>query len=837
MWMLLFELAALAYVPRQRPYDVRHYELLTTLDIAGQKFSNDVTTTLVSNADSSELRFDAVHLAVANVTVDGVAVPFSLSTQKGQEDAGEIIIQAPVKKGQTYQVRIVQSGRADPGQNGAFVVDDPDDKSRGPLFATTFEAVAARRFFACNDEPHDKATVRITIIGPEGYTLLSNGVRQAKALHQGPEGTTSATYTMEQPIATYLLTVVAGQFTEVVDTDPRLQYYLDPKKTDRAQPLKESTRHVITFLSDYLRVPYAYPVYRQISVPRFRWSGMENTTATVMKASRILPDDPSSDKEVTQIYALVAHELAHQWFGDLVTNAWWNDVWLNEAFASFLEGRAGRDFFKDEASDLDDFKGFQTGYLRDEASPLGHAIVQNELPSPNDAFDGISYTKGSLVLRTLATYLGEDAFRRGLQTYLTRHAHGVATSADFIRAMSDASSEPLDEFARAWLYERGYPQLSMTQRFEPPNGAAAKGKLVLTFVQKASTGSVTEFPMRVPVRVHRRAVPAFDEAATVSFAGPKASVTIELPAEPEWVTVDPEFSVLTEVVSRPNASEQYAAQAQFDPSPIARLMGLRQLARPWFDKAHDTSGAKLPALPSKDEAAIVMALSSERSAYVQSTFMDLLFSLPTERLPASFAMVVRALFNKESGDRPTLADTLRRVSAATLLGRFSDPETTALLKRSLFDQALPLDLLRPVALSAASNKEGLLWLRQVQKKHASRGYAYSVVMREALAACSHPDVVDELRRAFLESAKDGDAFQKVVRRLATNKALIRTTQGAKLLGALSLDEAFDEEQRADLLSALGAVRSKEPQAVLRQLRSSLQSARLKELADRSLRER
>lgn len=833
VWLL--SLLALSYQPKNRPYDVQHYDLVTRIDMPSGRFVTDETITLTSHAVQTELRLDAVKLLVQSVEVDGKSANFKLSAPASDEDAGELVVAVSLQDKQQAKVHVVFSGQATSSQNGAFLVTDPDDSERGPIFATTFEATAARRFFVCNDEPYDKATTRITIVAPAGQQGLANGLRTPPVIPL-EDGKSITTYVMDKPLAPYLVTVAVGKFDESKDKTGRLEYYLDPKKVARAQPLKDSTTHAIDFLAKYLGVPYAYPVYRQISVPTFRWSGMENTTTTVMKASRILPNDPNTPNEHSQVYALVAHELAHQWFGDLVTNAWWNDVWLNEAFASFLEGRAGRDYFKNELADLDDFAAFQVSYLRDESSALGHPIVQQELPSPNDAFDGISYTKGALVLRTLATYLGEERFRAGLKKYLERHAHSTATSADLFAAMSDASGENLEAFAKVWLYERGYPQLQVEQSFAPSAPKAAAGRLVLKVTQSASNASATLYPMRIPVVAHRRTAPAFDVPMVIDFsAGPvkalqkTVSVETALEAAPEWVTIDPEFGVLAEVVKRTDASRHYAQIVQSDPKPMARLMAMRALARPWFV---NPKAATLIGLGRQDESTLVTALAADKSPFVQATFLDMLSSLQAARFPAGLSPVVRGLY-ASTGDG-SLGHTLRRVAAAGVLGRMNDADSNALIAKSLVDTTLSIDLLRPLAMSAAKHKDGLAWLRAAQKAQAKRGYVYRIVLLEALASIPSAVVVDDVYQAVLKSANDGDAFHQLIKRIHTNSGLTQTGPGAKMIGALVLRPEFDEEQRSDLLQTLAGAKSKEVKTMLTALTSSEVSPRCKEMIQKLL---
>ena len=336
----------------------------------------------------------------------------------------------PLKAGERATIAIDYSGKIHSEHEGLFKVRDPEEPARGPLLFTQFESTSARAFFPCDDEPYNKATTEVTATVPARYDVVSNGVlvRDRKLKHGGGHWH-EVHWRLDQRQSTYLVSLAIAPFKKIWDkaNGTEVSIYVGESKVPRAHFALQTTEKALAYFNEYLGVRYPWPKYAQVGIPTFFWGGMENTSATHMNQERFLLNDSSSEFEKGGITGLVAHELAHQWFGDYVTMKWWDDVWLNESFATLMGTRATRHIFGNEEADIGNLLGVWDSYFRQEDGPRSHPIVNKTFDSSDEGFDAISYEKGANVLRMLSFYLGEEKFRKGLGVYLKAHAFGIAT--------------------------------------------------------------------------------------------------------------------------------------------------------------------------------------------------------------------------------------------------------------------------------------------------------------------------------------------------------------------------------------------------------------------------
>lgn len=341
-----------------------------------------------------------------------------------------------------------------------------DDEGRPhPVAVTQFEAVDARRAFPCWDEPARKAVFGVTLVVPEGFAAVSN-TRVVEERPAGP-GRRAVRFADTIPMSTYLVAFVVG---ELEATDPvlvgrtPLRVWCVPGKRDLAGFAREAGAFCLRFFEDYYGLPYPGDKLDLLAIPDFAAGAMENLGAITFRETALLVDPAqASHAELERVADVVAHEVAHMWFGDLVTMAWWNGIWLNEAFATFMEMLAV-DAWKPEWRRWTTFAVSRAAAFQVDGL-LASRPIEFPVEAPRDCeamFDVLTYEKGASVLRMLEQYLGPERFRAGVRLYLQRYPYGNAETTDLWRALGDATGEPIPEVMDGWIFRPGYPLLTVS---------------------------------------------------------------------------------------------------------------------------------------------------------------------------------------------------------------------------------------------------------------------------------------------------------------------------------------------------------------------------------------
>ena len=354
-----------------------------------------------------------------------------------------------------------------------------DDAGTSHVIATTqFEATDARRAFPCWDEPEAKATFEITLVVDDHLTALSNAAEVDRTA--AGEGRVEVRFAETMKMSTYLVAFIVGplEVTEPVDVDGTpLRVAHPPGKAALAPFALESGAFALRFFQDYFGLPYPADKLDLVAVPDFAFGAMENLGCVTFRETALLVDpERATQPELQRVADVIHHEIAHMWFGDLVTMKWWNGIWLNEAFATFMEMKC-TDAFRPEWDRWTDF-GISRSAAYDTDSLASTRPVEFEVVSPAEAegmFDILTYEKGAAVVRMLEQYLGEDAFRSGIRRYMAEHQYGNTETTDLWDAIEAATGEPVRQIMDSWIFQGGHPVVLGVAGRGRPHGAARPG--------------------------------------------------------------------------------------------------------------------------------------------------------------------------------------------------------------------------------------------------------------------------------------------------------------------------------------------------------------------------
>jgi len=640
---------------RPRPFTVRHIALDLVLDVdrKGIQGTAQLEITRVDQA-AKQIALDAVGFEIEAIEISAAAPAASASSssraaRKAAPRAGAFAEAEHVYDGETLRVDVPEGAqeasirvryRATPRRGMYFLAPDEHVADRPRQVWTQCQDEDARHIFPCIDKPHIKQTTELRVQAPAGWTCLSNGelTSDAKAQKKG-----IFHFRLDEPHPSYLFTLVAGEFASIeeeVDGIP-LAYLVPRGREADGRRTFARTPDMIRHFGEKLGVRYPWRRYSQVVVSDFIFGGMENTTATTMYEHILLDDRATLDITSDD---LIAHELAHQWFGDLVTCRDWSHAWLNEGFATFMEHvdrehHLGRDEYEHSVQvDLE-------SYISEARGRYRRPIVCQDYEAPIDIFDRHLYEKGGLVLHLLRRELGDEVFWRGVGTYLNRHARGVVETRDLARALEDVSGRSLERFFEQWVYRPGHPEVEVKIEVED-------GSCVVTVKQTQSTGATAAagtsaaresgahaeaaapiFAFDLVVELGegdavRREVRRVDQQ-THTFAFPVAR-------RPRFVVVDPELRIVGEVSVEAPAD---LLRGQLAQAPTARG---RSLAARALGKKDDplTIQALARALADEQQFWAVRADAAEALGAIRS---DEALALLTERATVAHPKVRRAV--------------------------------------------------------------------------------------------------------------------------------------------------------------------------------------------------
>ncbi len=431
--------------------EVRNYNIEIDYNHTDHTYNGKVKIAVTGKEKNILLNSDNHN--IKSVLLNGKEVKF---TQGRRHD--EIIINEELKG--DSEINISFSATLNKSLTGLYLAKSSD----GSEMATTqFESIGARKAFPCFDEPKLKATFDLSITCSKDLDVISN--MEPKDIREKDNKKTVQFHTTPK-MSTYLLYMGIGKFETRESKYGNVKLYLSGLKgnLDTTDFPLEIAAKCLEFFNKYFGIEYALPKMHLISVPEFAAGAMENWGAITFRETAILVNKSTSGITRKRVAAVIAHEIAHQWFGDLVTMEWWNDLWLNESFATFMMYKVIDEYYPEWKATGDMLLTRARGAFHDDSLESTHPIEANvkEPEEIEQIFDQISYGKGGMILRMIESYAGKEAFRQGLHNYLTKFSYANARGQDLWKSIAEASGKPVDKIMESWVKREGYPFIEAT---------------------------------------------------------------------------------------------------------------------------------------------------------------------------------------------------------------------------------------------------------------------------------------------------------------------------------------------------------------------------------------
>lgn len=546
------------YAPDREP-QIIHLALDVTPDFHERSIEATATIRFKAIAQPlQQVKLDSVGLDVHSVTATIGVLAWHLT-----EDKLIVIFTKALPADTEASMTVAYS--AHPEQGLYFRTPEMGYKPGDTHLFSQGEEIEARHWYPCMDSPNQRLTSEITCRVPEGMTAISNGrlVSQSK---DPATGLNVIHWSQEKSHSNYLISLVAGYFKELDDKygNVPLAFFTPPSEFNEARNSFHGTKDIMEFYNREIGVPFPWDKYDQVCVNDFVAGGMENTSATTLTDRTLFTD---ATENIRSSESLIAHEMAHQWFGDLVTCKDWSHIWLNEGFATFYETlynghKHGRDAMLYEL--------FQRARQITGTTNDSRAIVRRNYNQPGEMFDYLAYPKAAWVLHMLRCQLGEGLYRRCIKTYLRRHQYGNVVTDDLRSVIEELSGRSFDQFFDQWLYHGRQPELEINYDWDDLTKLA---KISIRQVQEINSDVLLfNFPLTI------RFKSSFGTSnAPIEVTKKQEDFYFPLSAAPELVRVDPEYTLLARIqftVPRPMLYAQLADKEDV----IGRLLAIEQFS-------------------------------------------------------------------------------------------------------------------------------------------------------------------------------------------------------------------------------------------------------------------
>ena len=549
-----------------------------TIDNMLLKIEPDLNNSILSNCeqilkvtaikDLNEIILNVAELQIHKVSSSTISIIGFQTIQN--EDQLIIIFGETLKKGNTIDLSITYSA----GYyylNGSFSINKP--KNGFHFISSTFEKISpakqawtqgqtseSRYWFPCLDYPNMKFPVNLQIKSPKDYIVISNGKLIAKKIDD-KNNTITWEWEEKNPIPSYLVSVVIGKFEEIKSKFHTIPlYFYWPKEIPKEDAILtfSETPQILEFFENYFDIKYPYAKYAQVTVDEFEFGGMENNSCTTL--TRNILHDKKTSMDYNHDVFLISHEIAHQWYGNLVTCNEWSHIWLNEGFATYCEllywekSRGTNEFYLNLLKYAD--KYFEEGekfYKR--------SVVTKVYKHPDELFDAHSYEKGGCILHMIRNQIGEDLFKKCLMNYLEKYKGRTVETENFQKIIEETSGKSMNTFFDQWVYRKGHPELDVEILLENSNTEDKNENKITRLKVKikqsqelndsSDTSNIFEFPLEIRL-ISSNDKGETEEQINTMLINKKTTEHIfymQKNSKIEWVSIDPQFKILKKVKS------------------------------------------------------------------------------------------------------------------------------------------------------------------------------------------------------------------------------------------------------------------------------------------------
>jgi aminopeptidase N len=727
-----------------RPITIDDIRLNLRVDLARKMVEGEATISFRCVRPTQTVSLDAVDFEVKHVAAklgqksidparyasDGKKLTVDLGARLHAGEAGTLAV--------AYRIQDPKDGLHFFGPGKA----DPD----APLLVwSQGETTTNRYWFPCIDEPDQRQTTEIIVTVPEGFEAVSNG-KLVRRQDNPADKTATFDWRQELPHPSYLVTLVVGQF-DVVRHEwegiPVL-YYVPKGHRAEAEPTYGRTPEMLTYFSQQFGVRYPWAKYAQVTCFQFG-GGMENTSATTM-GERVLLDKRSLLDRTSE--SIVSHELAHQWWGDMVTCRDWSHTWLNEGFASYAEA-----LWDEHSRGRDDYAyNMDRKAVRAIRGGKERPVLDRRYPNPQSMFDDRSYPKGAWVVHMLRNRLGDEAFWKGIRRYATENQFRSVETFDLRRTLERATGRDLERFFYDWVERPGNPDLEVATEYLPDSRQAR-----LT-IKQTQAGEPFEFPLKVVLTCAGATEPVvLDEVMTEK----ELLVRLPLPGPLERIDVDPDQAILAEL-KETKAQALWRAQLLASPSVPARLRAVQHFAQ-----------SKL----TEDQELLARALDQEAFWGVK---VELATALGNVKGTASRQALLKGLKGTDARVRKACVDGLGKLGP--------DAEIAATLK-DILGKGDPSYAVEGAALTA--------YARQGQKDAMA-------VITPWLSKASHQDTLADAALVALGATEDPAVLDTLLGWTKPEKPRGRRAAALRGLSQLAKGKRVTDEQRQQIVKSLVA---------------------------------
>ena len=783
-----------------RPGQVEHIFLNLILDIPNQSYHGTCTIRLNPIRNGIDhLTLDAVNLNIESVKIDDASQQFDYDGEQLQ-----IQLKQPTKIGEKIELAIAY--HVEKPQRGIYFIAPTQDYPNKPTQVwTQGEDEDSRFWFPCFDYPGQLTTSEIRVEIPKPFIAVSNG----ELIATDDRGDTRIFHWYQREIhPTYLMTLAIGDFAELRDEwqGKPVTYYVEKGREEQARLSMGKTPQMIEFFSQKYGYPYAFPKYAQVCVDDFIFGGMENTSTTLLTDRCLLDERAAIDNRSTE--SLVAHELAHQWFGDLIVIKHWSHAWVKEGMASYAEVMwFEQEYGREEA--LYYLLGQAREYLDEDASRYRRSLVTHVYREAIELYDRHIYEKGSCVYHMIRAELGDELFYSAIATFLNDNAHRTVETIDLLRAIEKATGRNLTFLFDQYVYRGGHPEFKINYAWDSDSNLAK-----ITVSQSQSE----LFDLRIPIGINFVNDGKVDQKTfTVRIHEKEQSFYFPLEKKPDFISFDVDnYHLKTVELEYP--MPELKAQLQYDSDPVSRLYAAQAIAK--------KGGLEAVRVLSE-------AMKNDRFWGVRAEIAE---SLATIKLDQAVEAVIAGLNDPEARVRRAIA---------TCLAQIATPESYAALgsivekgDASYYVEATALRSFGKVAasgLSESSEEETLKLIETVLKER--QGWN-EVVRAGAIGALAHLKTSETALNLMLEYTQPGVpqplrlAAIRALGAISTGQDNINLERILERLKTLSRETFFLTQ--VAVAFALGQMETTKAIGILQSLADQTPDGRVRRIAEESV---